>query len=143
MYETSRKSITDLPSELLEYLPTSKYDPERIQRVSQLDQEKLKILLPYLLIWIQDINWPNAGKIAPLLIAGEKEIIPEIEWVLKGQDDIWKGNCIRHILMHLSPEIVQPLLPILKRIAENPSENEKAEEIDEDAADCIERLRLA
>lgn len=143
IYATSRKSINELPNELLEYLPTSKWDPERIQRLSQLDQTKRKVLLPYLLVWVQDINWPNAGKIAPFLIAGGQEIVPEIEWVLNGQDDIWKGNCIRHLLTHLSPETVQPLLPILKRIAEAPTANEKAEEIDVDAATCIEQLYLS
>jgi hypothetical protein len=143
MYESSRISISDLPVELLEYLPESKYDPECIQRLSQLNPNSLKKLLPQLLIWIQDINWPNAGKVLPFLLASGQEIIPEIEWVLNGQDDIWKGNCIRHILSHLSPEIVQPLFPILKRIAENPSANEKAEEIDIDAATCIKNLHLA
>ena len=131
-----------MPDELMEYLPTSKWDPDAIQRLSQLDPEKRNILLPQLLVWIQDINWPNAGKIVPFLIVGSKEIIPEIEWVLNGQDDVWKGNCIRHILTHLPPETVQPLLPVLKRIVETPTANEKAEEIDVDASTCIEQLQL-
>jgi uncharacterized protein DUF5071 len=143
MYETSRTNIRELPDELVSYLPTSKWDPDAIQRLSQLAPKKRNILLPQLLIWIQDMNWPNAGKIVPFLIAGGEEIIPEIQWVLNGQDDIWKGNCIRHILTHLSPETVQPLLPTLKRIAEAPTANEKAEEIDIDAAICIEQLYLS
>lgn len=142
IYETSRTSISDLPVELLEYLPKSKYDPECIERLRQLNPNSIKTLLPQLLIWIQDINWPNAGRVLPFLLANGQEIIPEIEWVLNGQDDIWKGNCIRHILSQLSPEIGQPLIPILKRIADNPSANEKAEEIDIDAVACIERLNL-
>ena len=140
IYHDSRTNIADLSDELLEYLPQDKHDPDRINRLSELDAKKLRPLLPHLLTWIQDINWPNAGMIIPFLIKDEKAIISEVEWVLMGKDDIWKGNCIRHILMQLSPEIVQPLLPTLKRIAENPSENEKAEEIDFDAAACIEHL---
>jgi hypothetical protein len=143
IYETSRTNISQLPDELVNYLPTSKWDPGTIQRLSQLDPKKRNILLPQLLIWIQDINWPNAGKIVPFLIAAGDEIIPEIQWVLNGQDDIWKGNCIRHILTHLSPETVQPLFSTLKRIAEAPTANEKAEEIDVDAASCIEQLHLS
>jgi len=140
IYHDSRTKVADLPDELLEYLPQSKHDPDRINRLSELDEKKLKSLLPFLLTWIQDINWPNAGMIIPFLIKDQKEIVAEVDWVLNGKDDIWKGNCIRHILMDLSPEIVQPLLPILKRIAENPSENEKAEEINFDAAVCLEHL---
>jgi hypothetical protein len=143
IYESSRTSINDLPEELLEYLPTSKYDLDCIQRLSQLDPSQRNILLPQLLTWIQDINWPNAGEITPFLIAGGQEIIPEIAWVLNGQDDIWKGNCIRRILPYLSSKLVFPLLPILKRIAENPTENEKAEETDLDAAACIAHHHLA
>ena len=143
MYETSRTNISELPAELVDCLPTSKWDPDAIQRLSQLDPRKRNILLPQLLIWIQDTNWPNAGKILPFLIAGREEIIPEIQWVLNGQDDIWKGNCIRHILTRLSTETVRPLLPTLKRIAEAPTANEKAEEVDVDAATCIEQLHLA
>jgi hypothetical protein len=143
MYATSRINISELPEELVDYLPKSKWDPDAIERLSQLDTKKRHLLLPQLLIWMQDINWPNAGKILPFLIAGGDEIIPEIEWVLNGQDDIWKGNCIRHILSDLAPESVQPLLPILKRIAKAPRANEKAEEVDVDAATCIEQLGLA
>lgn len=142
LYESSRTSISDLPDELLACLPKSKYDPDSIRRLSQLEADKRKVLLPQLLVWIQDTNWPNAGKIIPFLIAAGQEIVPEIEWVLKGQDDIWKGNCIRHVLTHLSPETVQPLFLLLKRIAENPTASEKAEEIDVDAATCIEQLHL-
>ena len=87
---------------MLEYLPKSKYDPDCIHGLGQLDQTKLNILLPYLLISIQDINWPNAGMIVPFLISGGQEIIPEIEWVLTERMIFGKEIVYRYILMDLS-----------------------------------------
>lgn len=140
MYHDSRISVLDLKEGLLPCLPESKFDSDSVTKASQLNQDELKQLLPYLLSWIQDLNWPIAMEVLPLLISAEKEVIPEIEWVLKGKDEIWKGNCIRCVLMSLSSEVVQPLVPHLQRIAEDPTKNELAEETDIDAKECIAHL---
>ncbi len=86
------------------------------------------------------MNWPISSDIAAILVACGRQTIPEIEWVLKGTDDIWKGNCIRCILLDLPPTKIKPLLPLLERIQNSPTESEKEEEADDDAKSCIEYI---
>lgn len=39
-------------------LPRHKYDNARVEMIKNLDRDKILPLLPNLLEWIQDMNWP-------------------------------------------------------------------------------------
>lgn len=43
-----------------EYLPRNKYDFERVNQLKKMDRTELLPLLPGLMEWIQDMNWPIA-----------------------------------------------------------------------------------
>jgi hypothetical protein len=49
----------------------------------------VKSIIPELLEWIQDMNWPGAQEIADLLITVDDEIVPYVKKVLKSGDGIW------------------------------------------------------
>lgn len=50
---------------------------------------RVKSILPELLQWIQDMNWPGAQEIVDLLITVDEEIVPHAKKVLKSGDGIW------------------------------------------------------
>lgn len=137
IYNDSRISIDKISEDLLIYLPLKKYDPEIIKLLQEISKDKLIPLLPFLLSWIQDSNWPISKDITPILTTYQKDIIPEIKWILEGNDDIWKYNCISLVLMELPKEFIEPLIPILKKIAYNPTKGEIAEDTSKIAKELL------
>jgi DNA-binding cell septation regulator SpoVG len=50
---------------------------------------RVKAIIPELLQWIQDMNWPGAEEIVDLLITIDDEIVPHVKQVLRSRDGIW------------------------------------------------------
>lgn len=50
---------------------------------------RVKSIIPELLEWIQDMNWPGAQEIVALLITIDDEIVSYVKQVLKSGDGIW------------------------------------------------------
>ncbi|MFJ6211704.1 DUF5071 domain-containing protein [Lysinibacillus sp. NPDC092081] len=58
--------------------------------LKKLDRDKILPLLPNLLEWIQDMNWPVASSILELLLTFPEEIVPHVQNVLSSDDENWK-----------------------------------------------------
>ncbi len=97
-------------------------------------------ILPELLEWIQDINWPVAQEIAPLLSRAGPEIAPHISAILKSDDDVWKYWTIGHVIENLDREVGLLLRADLERIANSPTSGEKLEEVDIVAREALGTL---
>jgi hypothetical protein len=50
---------------------------------------RVKSIIPGLLKWIQDMNWPGAQEIADLLVTIDDKIVPYVKQALKSGDGIW------------------------------------------------------
>lgn len=50
---------------------------------------RVKAIIPELLEWIQDMNWPGAQEIVDLLITIDDEIVPYVKKVLRSGEGIW------------------------------------------------------
>jgi hypothetical protein len=50
---------------------------------------RVKSIIPELLEWIQDINWPGSKEIVDLLTTVDYEIVPYVKQILKSGDGIW------------------------------------------------------
>lgn len=50
---------------------------------------RVKSIIPELLEWIQDMNWPGAQEIVDLLITVDDEVVPYVKKVLRSGDGIW------------------------------------------------------
>ncbi|GAF06574.1 hypothetical protein JCM16418_539 [Paenibacillus pini JCM 16418] len=116
-------------SDLINLLPRDKHDFERVNELKNLDKKDLIKLLPELLVWLQDINWPIAREVAKLLLTIPQETIPYISSVLAGGDDIWKEWCLRYFVMELPNKLRQSLQEDLERIAYRPTKGEELEEV--------------
>ncbi|NOU82167.1 DUF5071 domain-containing protein [Paenibacillus sp. LMG 31459] len=110
-------------------LPRDKHDFERVHELNKLDKQDLIPLIPELLQWLQDINWPIAEEISNLLLTVPKETVPYIEEVLNGGDDIWKTWCLQFYVSQLPEEFRHSLEKQIQRIAYNPTKGEELEEV--------------
>ncbi|WP_025691410.1 DUF5071 domain-containing protein [Paenibacillus zanthoxyli] len=115
--------------DLFNRLPRDKHDFVRVNALKKLDKEELILLIPNLLMWLQDINWPIAIEISKLLLTIPEEVIPYVKDVLQGDDDIWKEWCLRYFAMHLPIELRQQLQEQILRIAYKPTKGEELEEV--------------
>ena len=61
---------------LTDCIPTDKFDHEAVERASALGYPGINPILPDLLIWLQDRNWPVAEDVARLLEWADVEIAP-------------------------------------------------------------------
>jgi hypothetical protein len=126
--------------EISNLLPRDKFDFERVNELKQLNNTDLIHLLPNLLEWLQDINWPIAQEIAKLLLNFPIEIVPHIKSVLQGDDDIWKYWCLSELVMELPIESKTLFKEELEKLANSPTPDEKLEDLDEMAVEILSTL---
>jgi hypothetical protein len=106
-------------------IPRNKHDHEVINDLQKLSFEQLKPIIPDLLIWLQDMNWPIASSIADILSPYIDRITPEIIEILKTDDGMWK-----FWILNFAKTTTDPLLlSEIERIAKFPTRNEIEDEV--------------
>ncbi len=118
-------------------LPRDKFDFERIDEVKLMGKHEVAPLIPGLLEWIQDMNWPIAPQVVEILLDHPDEIVPHIRAVLATEDDIWKYWCLEYVVRRLPNHYQQMLIEDLKRMETDPTEGEKLEEVDKLASEIL------
>lgn len=121
-------------------LPRHKYDNARVEMIKNLDRDKILPLLPNLLEWIQDMNWPVAPSILELLLTFPEEIVPYVQDVLSSDDENWKWFVLHFLVIGLPIESRVQFREYLTRVAETPTHNELAEELDEIAKEILDTI---
>lgn len=124
--------------DLTKYLPRDKHDFESVAVLKNIDKSITITLIPQLLEWLQDMNWPIAGEVAKLLLQFPEETIPHVKAVLQMDDDLWKEWCLRYFVSELPVELIASFKPILIRISTNPTPGEILEEVNETATEILE-----
>jgi len=111
-------------------IPKDKGDTETAEKLKKFSYSEIKPIIPDLLEWIQDMNWPVARPVAEYLQALTNEISPEILKILQGDDIMWKYWVIDVFGgLTQNAEVINEI----KRIATKPTEVEIEHEIDEQA----------
>ncbi|MNP49681.1 hypothetical protein D3C76_1438860 [compost metagenome] len=87
-------------------------------------------LIPYLLEWIQDINWPIAPRIIEILLQYPQEVVPFIKDIFRLRDYEWEENCIWYYIRHLLDQDKEMYREDLELVAYFPTALEKTYEID-------------
>jgi hypothetical protein len=118
-------------------LLANKHDIASIEKLSYLKESELSPLIPQLMEWLQDGNWPVALPVSHLLAKAGDNIIPPLVAVLHGQDDIWKYWCIQLLVKKLPQQQFSMLLKDLVSLAQNPTAGEILEEVHIAAAEAI------
>ncbi|MBP2243270.1 hypothetical protein J2Z40_003869 [Cytobacillus eiseniae] len=121
-------------------LPRNKHDFDRVDQLKKMNRIELLPLLPGLLEWIQDMNWPIAHEVAELLLTFPNEMVPLIQDVFATNDEIWKYWCLDILIKRLPKEIKVQLKDELIRLVERPTVGEKYEELDEMASEILSTI---
>ncbi|MDQ0092050.1 hypothetical protein J2T12_005494 [Paenibacillus anaericanus] len=126
--------------DIRDLIPRDKLDFERVEQLKNQPLENLRLILPELLKWLQDGNWPISKPIEDILIEFEHELLPYIREILESEDVAWKYFVLNGLARKLSNDILKELEPHLRRIITTPTNDEETEEIDEIAIELLERL---
>lgn len=138
----SDMALNNLTATQRALLPADKMDEDAVLHLHRVDEATIEPLIPELLTWIQDMNWPVAGVIPSLLLMHRRLLVAPVREILKGDDDAWKANCLRSLVEYMSQEQLLALKPEIERIANHPTPEEKVEEADETAGEILQEMQL-
>ncbi len=123
---------------LREMLPKHKFDTDRAEALVALGHPAVEPILPELLAWLQDMNWPVARVIQPFLAQIGAPLAPHVRAALASQDHIWKYWILTQILAE-SPDLTELFREDLERLAWSPIPGEREEELDIEARALLKR----
>lgn len=128
--------------DLQDLLPRDKFDLARATAAVDAGYPSVAPILPELLEWLQDCNWPVAHILAPFLASIGEPLIPYVGRVLESNDVIWKYWMISRVI-DPSPVIAAAFRDVLERLANFPTESEVHEELNEVAQRVLEKYEWA
>ncbi|MBZ4034348.1 DUF5071 domain-containing protein [Flavobacterium sp. 17A] len=117
-----------------ELIPKDKFDFETVEKLKSYTFDEIEPIIPDLLEWLQDINWPISTSVKELLIPFTEKISSEIIKILQGKDEIWKYWILQFFGKTIKNKLV---LDEIKRITKNPTKAEIEEEVYEIAHEII------
>jgi hypothetical protein len=118
-------------------LPRHKSDGEWARAIIALGYPAVAPVLPELLEWLQDGNWPVSHGIGAFLASVGEPVVPHIRRVFAGDDGIWKYWCIERLVRAFPRPVAELLLPELQQLACHPSAQDRSEEVDERAREAL------
>ena len=119
------------------FVPASKYDLDALARASAAGYPENGPVLPALLEWLHDGNWPVAAAVVDVLAGVGTPIGPHILGILRGSDDIWKYWVLTMLAPRLSADARQAIIDECVRIINSPTAGERVEEVDLAARDIL------
>lgn len=128
------------PDDLMALLPRSKHDFDHCQLLINLGYPAVKPILPHLLEWIQDVNWPIARVILPFLISLGSTCRDEINAVLESNDGMWKYWVISALIDSMEAREAMVFVPVLRRLAISPTTDDQENEVDLAARAVLQKL---
>lgn len=117
-------------------IPKGKSDIETAEKLKNYSYEEVKEIIPNLLEWLQDLNWPVAKPVVEYLESINENITEELLPILKSEniDEEWKYWIVTIFgPITESYEIQKAIL----RIANSPTENEINHEVNEIAKEIL------
>src|SRR2546429_8860869 len=112
-------------------LPRDKRDLESARAVIALGYPAVAPVLPDLLEWLQDCNWPVSRPIGDFLATLPEQMAPLIWKVLRGDDHIWKYWCIVRLISTMPAGVAEQFRVELTRLAKEPTPVERSEALNE------------
>ena len=121
-------------------LPQNKSDIERASAIVSCGDPAVEMVLPELVEWLRDYNWPVAHVLSPFLANIGLPIVPAIHYVLQTDDDIGKYWVLLCIIDKSSIDVAESLRHELTRIATQPTKGELLEKVNVIAQEILEKL---
>lgn len=115
-----------------EFIPKTMFDLESTDKLKHLFKPLSSEEVTCLLEWMQDMHWPVSHPISNYFYTRVGTIHQELEVVFQGQDNEWKWNLMKFLILgNPNFRANEKLLTIFHRIRDNPTPDEKVEELDE------------
>ena len=116
-------------------VPQDKFDFKTVEKLKNYSFDEIKPIIPNLLEWLQDGNWPISKPISELLVPFTENISSEILQILQGQDSVWKYWILQTFGKITKDKIVWNEI---ERILKSPTQDEITEGVFE-IADLISK----
>ncbi|WFA85922.1 DUF5071 domain-containing protein [Paenibacillus amylolyticus] len=124
-----------------ECLPRDKFDYEAVRKLSEFSDVELKVIIPELMEWLQDGNWPISKPVEDILLRLGEDLVPHIKDVLQTQDSTWEYFILVGLIDRLPVSHLSMLRSDLVRILESPTHDEILEELDEVILELLEKMK--
>ena len=118
-------------------VPKSKSDLDTANRAVAAGYPAVESVLPELVEWLQDYNWPVAHVLAPFLAEIGLPLIPQIDHVFSTTDETWQYWMIVCLLSR-NDDLYEHYKQKLIQLAETPSGNDRHHELDDVARKTLE-----
>lgn len=118
-----------------ELIPKHKADTSTAEKLMGYSFEEIEPIIPQLLEWIQDMNWPVAEPVSRYLESISGHLTPYIVEILRGNDPTWKYWCLR-VLGH-SKQIDYVLLQEIRRLKDYASKMDIEEGVLDEAKQIL------
>ena len=118
-------------------VPKSKSDLDTANRAVAAGYPAVESVLPELVEWLQDYNWPVAHVLAPFLAEIGLPLIPQIDHVFSTTDETWQYWMIVCLLSR-NDDLYEHYKQKLIQLAETPSGNDRHHELDDVARETLE-----
>jgi hypothetical protein len=116
-------------SDLAGLLPRDKFDTQRAEAIIALGFPAIEPVVPVLLQWMQDMNWPVAQVLQPFLAGIGAPLAPHIRRILETDDTMWKYWVLCDLVAR-SDELRTMLRPELERLSAHPTPAERTDDLD-------------
>ena len=127
--------------EIKNLVPKDKFDTSTIDELHKLSDEEIECIIPELLEWLQDMNWPVADAVVYILLQHKNVVEKYLLDLLKPDniDETWKHNIIQYLLWEWeeSSDLDKDIITEIERIVEHPTEGEVLEEVDWGACELL------
>ncbi|APO46819.1 hypothetical protein BS614_24110 [Paenibacillus xylanexedens] len=123
-------------------LPRDKHDFEAVNKLNEFRNEELKVIIPELMEWLQDGNWPISKPVEDILLRLGEDLVPHIKDVLQTQDSSWEYFILVGLIDRLPVSHLSMLRSDLVRILESPTHDEILEELDEVILELLEKMKV-
>jgi len=118
-------------------IPSSKHDLATAEKLHQYSIEELRPIIPTLLEWMQDGNWPVFVPVRDYLKKYVADIQDEILAIFRTEDDVWKY----WILLSFGEQLTdRRLIEKVQRMAQQPTDSERLEGLEEIAQELISKM---
>ena len=118
-------------------VPKDKFDVDALRKAEALGFPEINSIIPQLLEWIKDDNWPVAAPCATLLAKAGPEIAPHILKITTSDDPIWKYWTIERVIAFLRPDVMLALQNELVRLSTEAEQCDKLEGVDISARNVL------
>lgn len=134
---SEEKSTGSEPEKFLDLkvcIPADKSDFAAVRNAYAAGYPEINSILPELLEWVQDPNWPVAQELYMLLAAAGEEIIPLIRHIFESDDEMWHCSVLRWIGPHMDASVWRMIKPDVEQLSLAPTMGEAGKEDVKDAA---------